>query len=66
MPGATATGRRVRQWLNFAVSSRKLAASPVSGTELVKPKPGSRDSWRQEQLGGSRFDNFVFAPNVFR
>jgi site-specific recombinase XerD len=40
----------VRQWLNFAVSRRMLAASPVSGTKLVKPKPGPRDYWRQEQL----------------
>lgn len=40
----------VRQWLNFAVSRRMLAASPVAGTKLVKPKPGPRDYWRQEQL----------------
>ena len=40
----------VRQWLNFAVSRRMLAVSPVSGTKLVKPKPGPRDYWRQEQL----------------
>jgi len=40
----------VRQWLNFVVSRRMLAASPVAGTKLVKPKPGPRDYWRQEQL----------------
>ena len=40
----------VRQWLNFAVTRRMLAASPVAGTKLVKPKPGPRDYWRQEQL----------------
>jgi len=40
----------VRQWLNFTVSRRMLAASPVSGTKLVKLKPGPRDYWRQEQL----------------
>ena len=40
----------VRQWLNFAVSRRILAASPVAGTKLVKPKPGPREYWRQEQL----------------
>ena len=37
----------VRQWLNFVVSRRMLAASPVAGTKLVKPKPGPRDYWRQ-------------------
>ena len=40
----------IRQWLNFAVTRRMLAASPVAGTKLVKPKPGPRDYWRQEQL----------------
>jgi integrase len=40
----------VRQWLNFAVSRRMLAASPVACTKLVKPKPVPRDYWRQEQL----------------
>jgi hypothetical protein len=40
----------VRQWLYFAVSRRMLTASPVAGTKLVKPKPGPRDYWRQEQL----------------
>lgn len=40
----------VRQWLNFVVSRRMLAASPVAGTKLVKPKPGPRDYWRQDQL----------------
>ena len=40
----------VRQWLNFVVSRRMLAASPVAGTKLVKPKPGPRDYWRQQQL----------------
>ena len=40
----------VRQWLNFAVSRRMLAVSPVSGTKLVKPKPTPRDYWRQDKL----------------
>ena len=40
----------VRQWLNFTVTRRMLAVSPVSGTKLVKPKPGPRDYWRQQQL----------------
>jgi site-specific recombinase XerD len=40
----------VRQWLNFAVTRRMLTMSPVAGTKLVKPKPGPRDYWRQEQL----------------
>ena len=40
----------VRQWLNFVVTRRMLAASPVAGTKLVKPKPGPRDYWRQEHL----------------
>ena len=40
----------VRQWLNVTVTRRMLAASPVAGTKLVKPKPGPREYWRQEQL----------------
>jgi integrase len=40
----------VRQWLNFAVTRRMLAASPVAGTKLVKPKPTPRDYWRQDHL----------------
>jgi hypothetical protein len=28
----------VRQWLNFTVTRRMLAASPVAGTKLVKPE----------------------------
>ena len=40
----------VRQWLNFTVTRRMLAVSPVSGTKLVKPKPGPRDYWRQQQF----------------
>jgi integrase len=40
----------VRQWLNFAVTRRMLTMSPVAGTKLVKPKPGPRDYWREDQL----------------
>ncbi len=40
----------VRQWLNFAVTRRMLTMSPVAGTKLVKPKPGPRDYWRQDEL----------------
>jgi integrase len=40
----------VRQWLNFAVTRRMLTMNPVAGTKLVKPKPGPRDYWREEQL----------------
>ncbi len=40
----------VRQWLNFAVTRRMLTMSPVAGTKLVKPKPGPRDYWRQNEL----------------
>jgi len=40
----------VRQWLNFAVTRRMLTMNPVAGTKRVKPKPGPRDYWREEQL----------------
>jgi len=48
----------VRQWLNFVVTRRMLAASPVAGTKLAKPKPGPPTrprscSWRRSACGSA-------------